>query len=264
MAGIACVWANIPEGREEWYENEHLPSLNPHNAKHALHCEVTASGMENEPVGRLDAPWPYMTVWEIKSVDQANKDMYDAQYHPPNADLQASLKGLLLDLRSYREIKSWKQDDWSGDGGGKITGADKAGDDGLMSIDIEYVASVAAMEWSVPADKEEEVMKYYREVVGPTISSSPDVLRFRLFEVDNATTMQGGKFETKDKKELHRYFTLVELESEQWPWDVVVDLAEDKEWKDYFESQQVVKWQLSHYLMKRAYGVPESKASASS
>jgi hypothetical protein len=240
MSGIACCWANIPEGREEWYENEHLPSLKPQNATHALHCEVTASGMEDEPVGKLDSPWPYMTVWEIKDVDQANKDMYDAAFHPPSSELASSLKGLRLDIRSYREIKSWKQDDWSGEGGGKITGQDESGDDGLMSLDIEYVASIAAMEWSVAADKEEEVLKYYREKVGPMISSSPDVLRFRFFKIDNATAMQGGQFENKDSKTLHKYFTLVELESEQWPWDVIVDLAEDQRWKEYFDGQQVV------------------------
>jgi hypothetical protein len=110
----------------------------------------------------------------------------------------------------------------------------------LMLLEIEYIASVAAMEWRVSADKEEEVLKYYNEVVGPTISSSPDVLRFRVFAIDNATIMQGGKYTTKEKDVLHTYFTLVELESEEWPWDVVVDLADTNGWKNYFETQKVV------------------------
>jgi hypothetical protein len=139
-----------------------------------------------------------------------------------------------------------------------------------MSLEIDYIASVAAMEWRVSVDQEEEVLKYYNEVVGPTISSSPDVLRFRVFAVDTATVMQGGKYTTKEKDELHTYFTLVELESEEWPWDVVVDLADTDGWKNYFETQKVVvcrpvslsdrgkltktqQWQLSHYLIRRAY-----------
>jgi hypothetical protein len=109
-----------------------------------------------------------------------------------------------------------------------------------MLLEIKHIASVAAMEWRVSADKEEEVLKYYNEVVGPTISSSPDVLRFRVFAIDNATVMQGGKYTTKEKDELHPYFTLVELESEEWPWDVVVDLADTDGWKNYFETQNVV------------------------
>jgi hypothetical protein len=96
------------------------------------------------------------------------------------------------------------------------------------------------MEWRVTAEKAEEVLKYYNEVVGPTISSSPDVLRFRVFLIDNATIMQGGTYSTKEKDELHTYFTLVELESEEWPWDVVVDLADTQGWKEYFETQKVV------------------------
>jgi hypothetical protein len=96
------------------------------------------------------------------------------------------------------------------------------------------------MEWRVAAEKEEEVLKYYNEVVGPTIASSPDVLRFRVFAIDNATIMQGGTYSTKEKDELHTYFTLVELESEEWPWDVVVDLADTRGWKEYFETQKVV------------------------
>jgi hypothetical protein len=109
-----------------------------------------------------------------------------------------------------------------------------------MLLDIQYISSVAAMEWRVSADKEEEVLKYYMDTVGPTISSSPDVLRFRVFEIDNATIMQGGQYSSKEKDELHTYFTLVELETEEWPWDVVVDLADQRGWKEYFEKQKVV------------------------
>jgi hypothetical protein len=114
-----------------------------------------------------------------------------------------------------------------------------------MRLDIDDIASVAAMEWRVSADQEEEVLKYYNEIVGPTISSSPDVLRFRVFAVDTATILQDGKYTTKEKDELHTYFTLVELESEEWPWDVVVDLADTDGWKNYFETQKVV---VRHYV----------------
>lgn len=107
-------------------------------------------------------------------------------------------------------------------------------------LDISHIASVAAMEWRVSADMEDEVLKFYTTVVGPKISSSPDVLRFRFFEVDNATVMQGSSYVTKEKDALHTYFTMVEMESEQWPWDAVVELAENEQWKTYFESQTVV------------------------
>lgn len=110
-----------------------------------------------------------------------------------------------------------------------------------MLPDIEHIASIAAMEWTIDEAREEEVLKYYYEVVGPTISSSPDVLRFRLFKLDRAVVVDRDQKRTfLDSKGLHRYFTLVELESEEWPWDVVVDIAEKPGWAEYFETQTVV------------------------
>ncbi|KAK1907643.1 hypothetical protein P3342_005971 [Pyrenophora teres f. teres] len=236
MAGIMCCWANVNKEAAEWYEEEWVPRMRNPNIVHSIHCEVTASGMENEPVGKLDSPWPYMTLYEVSNIDQANKDMVEKTYSLPDNVLAGALKESRFDVRTYREVKRWQDEEWEGEGGS----------------DIEHVASVAAMEWRIPADKEEEVLKYYMEVVGPTIASSPDVLRFRLFTVDRATSIQGSSYVEKDSKLLHKYFTLVELESEEWPWDVVVELAEDENWKNYFDTQAVVKWQLSHYLVTQA------------
>jgi predicted enzyme related to lactoylglutathione lyase len=279
-SGIACVWANLPEEVADWYENDYLPRQDSINALHTIHCEVTASGMENEPVGRLDSPWPWLTVYEVQDVDKANNEINTAAADLPEEAKTGPLKDVRFDIRTYREVKRWQDDDWEGNGGaGKNVSSDKA-HPGLMSLDIEHVASVAAMEWTVGADKEEEVLKFYHDIVGPTISASPDVLRFRLFKVDSGRTVDKGQKTTPmDKATLHKYFTLVELEAEEWPWDVVVDLAEERGWKDYFESQTVVvrfatltdaastnstqKWQLSHYLAKSAVYGTQSKASAS-
>lgn len=82
--------------------------------------------------------------------------------------------------------------------------------------------------------------------MAPKIFSSPDVLRFRIFEVDNAMTLQGASYETKDKDLLHSYFTLIELDTEEWPWSIVLELDEHPKWKQYFEGQDVVvSYQLS-------------------
>ena len=236
-----CCWANVQDDAVKWYEDEFLPGVRNPNYAHHIHCEITASGMENEPVGKLDSPWPYMTIFEVHNIEQAKKDLMDKTDHPPDDILTGFLKDSRFDFRTYREVKRWQDDEWEGEGGSGKMISPGEGSAGLMPPeDIENVASAAAMEWSVPADKEEEVLKYYTEVVGPTIASSPDVLRFRLFTVDFATTMKNGSYTDKYSKEQHKYFTLVELESEEWPWDVVVELAEDQNWKDYFDTQTVV------------------------
>lgn len=278
MSGILCTWANLPEDVSEWYENEYLENGLLVDCHHAIHCEVTASGMENEPVGRLDAPWPYLTVLEVEDIKLASKQTDEALHNLPEAVTNGPLKRVHFDVRTYEEIKRWQDDDWEGMGGdGKKGSPDKAVSD-LMPLDIEHVASIAAMEWSVGADKEEEVLKFYQEIVGPSIASSPDVLRFRFFKIHRAITLdQQQQYSEKDGQQLHKYFTLVELASEEWPWDVVVDLAEEPGWKNYFETQQVVvcsvttnetnptnqtqKWQLSHYLVNKT--IPRRKQGAS-
>lgn len=96
------------------------------------------------------------------------------------------------------------------------------------------------MEWEIEEGKEKDVLDFYVSEAGPTIASSPDVLRFRLFKIKNATVLKAESYETLDKKILHTYLTLAELESEDWPWDVVVALGERPKWRDYFEGQKVV------------------------
>ncbi|USP75540.1 hypothetical protein yc1106_02814 [Curvularia clavata] len=264
MSGILCAWANLPEEVAEWFKNTYLQNQRTIDCIHSIHCEVTASGMEHEPVGKLDAPWPYLTVHEVKDVKWANKQLEEAANNLPEEAKTGPLKHIHFDVRSYKEVKRWQDEDWEGMGGdGKKVSSDKAGPD-LMPLDIEHVASIAAMEWTVAADKEEEVLKFYQETVGPTIASSPDVLRFRLFKIDCAMTIdKEQQCNFKDVQQLHKYFTLVELEGEEWPWDVVVDLAEEQGWKDYFETQQVVKWQLSHYLVDKTVTPQKQEASAS-
>jgi len=236
-----CCWANVDKEAAEWYQDEWVPRIRNPNLVHSIHCEITASGMENEPVGKLDSPWPYMTVHAVHNVDQANKDMRNKLFNPPDDVLGGALKTPRFDIRTYREIRRWQVEDWEGEGGsGKMISPDVGGAGLMPPEDIEHIASVTAMEWDIPADKEEEVLKYYMEVVAPTIANAPDVLRFRVFQVDQATTIQGTSQTDKDSKQLHKFFTVVELESEDWPWEVIVELADDPKWKDYFESNTVV------------------------
>lgn len=99
---------------------------------------------------------------------------------------------------------------------------------------------VAVMEWTISAGMSEEVLSFYNSFVGPTLSSSPDILRLRFFEVEDSMVWKGDAYASQGKSELHTYITLVELESEQWPWDVVVELGKNQKWVNYFEKQTIV------------------------
>jgi hypothetical protein len=96
------------------------------------------------------------------------------------------------------------------------------------------------MEWRVPEDKQDEIFHFYTTFVAPRMIESPEVLRFRVFEVDNATVLQGDSFETKEKNTVHTYFTLVEMETEEWPWEAILELDTVERYREYFEGQKVV------------------------
>ena len=95
------------------------------------------------------------------------------------------------------------------------------------------------MEWGTKSGKEEEVLDFYVSQVAPTISNSPDVLRFRLFRTRDATVLDGKKGASK-KEDVYTYLTLVELCCDDWPWDVVVALGENPKWREYFEERKAV------------------------
>lgn len=132
------------------------------------------------------------------------------------------------------------------------------------------------MEWQIEDSNEKKVLDFYKAEAAPTIASSPDVLRFRVFRIKNATVKKADSYITLEKKKLHTYLTIAELETEEWPWDVVIALGEKPKWKEYFEDPKVVvsqitdsavaivdttqNWQSSHYLVRRSY--PEEKGNS--
>jgi hypothetical protein len=109
-----------------------------------------------------------------------------------------------------------------------------------QGLDVSQVACVGAMEWRVPEERQEEIFDFYTTFVAPEMIKSPDVLRFRVFEVDNAAVLEGNQFETKEKSTVHTFFTLVEMETEEWPWDVIIELDTVSKYKEFFEGQNVV------------------------
>jgi hypothetical protein len=96
------------------------------------------------------------------------------------------------------------------------------------------------MEWAIPNEMHDEVMDWYLAYTAPLLANSPECVRFRLLEVDNATVLEGMSYETKEKSGLHTYLSVMELDTPDWPWEQVLELADDEGWKKYFESRVVV------------------------
>ncbi|KAL5114879.1 hypothetical protein ACEQ8H_007257 [Pleosporales sp. CAS-2024a] len=226
MTGVLIVWAKLPEENIDWYENEYIPDMREQFASHVLYSEITQTGLEGQKVGKLDAPWPLCAVYEVEDAAAATKQCYHPRNHPPAHLFKDKPAEVCFDVRTYRELRRWNAEDWDGS-------------------DPSIIESVTCLEWQVPLDRQEEVMKYYTEGVIPLVMEGQDVLRVRIFEVDNAIVQRGIDMGTKDKTAVHSFFTLVEMESDEWPWDIVMELSEDERWVKYFEKQDVVVIRLS-------------------
>ncbi|KAH5573149.1 hypothetical protein HBI24_202000 [Parastagonospora nodorum] len=242
MTGVLIVWAKLPDEAVDWYEQEYLPDMRSQFAQHTLHCEITQTGLEGQKVGVLDAPWPLCAIYEVENAREATAKCYEERNHPPAHLFKNRLADACFDVRTFVELKRWENEEWD-------------------NTDVSAIESVTCLEWAVPVDMQEEVFNFYTGTVVPLIMGSPEVLRLRILEVDNAITQRGSTLGTKDKKTVHTFLTIVEMESDEWPWDVVMELAEDKNWEKYFEKQDV-KWSISTYLVTRAYTEADKPRSA--
>ncbi|KAF2998861.1 hypothetical protein E8E13_003797 [Curvularia kusanoi] len=197
------------------------------HAQQALHSELVEVGLDEEVdgIGEREAPWKWLTFYEMENAVKATEAVYDTDNHVP---MTGDMEKARFDVRTYEEVQRWQQGDWEGD--------------------HTEVVSVAVMEWQIEEGKEKEVLDFYKSEAAPTIASSPDTLRFRLFKIINATVLQADSYKTLERKKLHKYLTIAELASEEWPWDVVVKLGEKPQWIQYFEGQKVV-----HYYKKYPY-----------
>lgn len=113
MTGVLCVWAaNIPEPSETWYEDNYIPSMTKKLSEQTLHCELVESGLDNEVegVGEREAPWKWLTIYEMEDARKATEATYDESNH---VAMTGPLAQARFDVRTYEEVKRW-QKDWDG------------------------------------------------------------------------------------------------------------------------------------------------------
>ncbi|KAH8725639.1 hypothetical protein GQ44DRAFT_615582 [Phaeosphaeriaceae sp. PMI808] len=231
MAGVLCVWANLPDSVLEWYEDEFIPLMTKKNSIYTLQCELTPTGF-GEEIGQLEVPWSLCAVYESLDIRTTTDSCYDSANRPSEEQLNGPLKEAQVHVKTYRELNKWQQD-WDGD--------------------VTHIVSVSCLEWQVTSDIQEEVVEWYNSFAGPLVSSSPEVLRLRFFEAVNVAALKGPSYEAQDKDKWHTFFCLAELISDQPPWDVLLKLGESEVWKKYFENQIGVQWKTSGYLVRKLY-----------
>lgn len=114
MSGVLCVWAaNVPNSSEQQYEDEYIPGITSKLAQQALHCELVETGLDDEVdgVGTREAPWKWLTVYEMDNADQAIQHTYDKSNH---IAMTGPMLNARFDVRTYEEVKRWQQTGWDG------------------------------------------------------------------------------------------------------------------------------------------------------
>jgi hypothetical protein len=108
MAGVRCVWANIPEDAKQKYKDEYVPDLTTHGADHALHCEVLKLGLETTDAEANMDSWRWLTVYESKDL----KDISEELQGLADKVVAGPHSGVQLDVRTYDEFKCWQDEEW--------------------------------------------------------------------------------------------------------------------------------------------------------
>lgn len=82
-------------------------------AQHVLHCELVEIGLDDEVdgVGEREAPWKWLTVYEVDNADKATDPTYDTSNH---ISMTGAMSNAKFDVRTYEEVKRWQQGDWEG------------------------------------------------------------------------------------------------------------------------------------------------------
>ena len=71
----------------------------------------TGLDTELDGVGEREAPWKWLTVYEMEDTVSAAEAMYDESNHPA---MTGGLELARFDVRLYGEIQRWQQGDWQG------------------------------------------------------------------------------------------------------------------------------------------------------
>ncbi|KAF1941719.1 hypothetical protein EJ02DRAFT_404080 [Clathrospora elynae] len=226
MSRITCVWADLGDDADadEWYESTHIPDV-------VAKLETTArSGDQAEDnvfkeVAGIDGT--YMTIYDLPDGVDA-KDL-DAQICPALDKLPTDAR---LDARCYTEYASWDREDWRGD-----------------SHDIQMWIVVL---WQPALAIHDEFVKWFQTEFTPGLLESPELLRTRIFKLENASLVKDQKHEQVDTESMYQYMTFWEFDCDELPWEILVYLGSSERWRYYIEGGHV-KWQIGQYLVNRMY-----------
>jgi hypothetical protein len=110
--------------------------------------------------------------------------------------------------------------------------------------------------WQPLPHVHDELIEWFFNVFAPGMVN-PDLLRLRIFKLQQTSAVEDGELKEKDIKDMHQYMSIWDFAVEELPWEIMVYLGSSPEWMHYVEGG-LLQWQIGQYLVNREY--PDEEA----
>ncbi|OAK96595.1 hypothetical protein IQ06DRAFT_296634 [Phaeosphaeriaceae sp. SRC1lsM3a] len=233
MSRVACAWADLVEDAdtETWYEETHVSDAASKIASIARNCEQVEDNMFKEVPG---IEGRYMTLYDLPD-DATN---INAQILPDPARLPEDTK---IETRIYDELPQ--------------TSADSR-----ELPDVRDIQMFIVVRWQPVAAVHDDFVEWFRNEFAPGMLESPELLRTRIFKIQEASTFENNEVKDQSTSNMFQYMTIWEFDCDELPWEILVYLGSSERWRYYVEGGHL-QWQIAQYLVNRVY--PEDDAADS-
>jgi hypothetical protein len=111
--------------------------------------------------------------------------------------------------------------------------------------------------WQPVSAIHDDFVEWFRTDFAPGMLESPELLRTRIFKLQQASVLQNGQMKEKNINSMFNYMTVWEFDCEDLPWEILVYLGSSERWRYYVEGGHV-QWQIAQFLVNRTYPEDES------
>lgn len=95
--------------------------------------------------------------------------------------------------------------------------------------------------WQPNEDVHDQFVDWFKNEFAPGMLESPELLRTRIFKLENASLIQNGAHEQQDTSKVYSYLTFWEFDCDDLPWEILVYLGSSERWRYYVEGGHLVR-----------------------
>lgn len=95
--------------------------------------------------------------------------------------------------------------------------------------------------WQPVEAVHDQFVEWFTDEFAPGMLMSPELLRLRIFKLDNAIQLRDQTYSEQDTSSMFQYMTLWEFDCEELPWEILVYLGSSERWRYYVEGGHLVR-----------------------